>query len=166
MAAGDIDLWEINEAFAVVPMKTARDLGVDLRVRRGRLHGADGIDVAPVAARALAAEADVDRVHLRAHGDLAAEARRRDEEVGEAGGPPSSREDERESPGARPGQRALGDPGREGGRDAGVDGVATLLEHAGAGLGREAVAGGAEFSCGRFGASGEGSVGSGGSNSW
>ncbi len=30
MAAADIDLWEINEAFAVVPMKTARDLGVGL----------------------------------------------------------------------------------------------------------------------------------------
>jgi len=30
MAAADIDLWEVNEAFAVVPMKTARDLGVDL----------------------------------------------------------------------------------------------------------------------------------------
>lgn len=30
MSAQDIDLWEINEAFAVVPMKTARDLGVDL----------------------------------------------------------------------------------------------------------------------------------------
>jgi acetyl-CoA C-acetyltransferase len=30
MEASDIDLWEINEAFAVVPMKTARDLGVDL----------------------------------------------------------------------------------------------------------------------------------------
>jgi acetyl-CoA C-acetyltransferase len=30
MAAKDVDLWEINEAFAVVPMKTARDLGVDL----------------------------------------------------------------------------------------------------------------------------------------
>jgi acetyl-CoA C-acetyltransferase len=30
MAAGDIDLWEINEAFAVVPMKTARDLGVEM----------------------------------------------------------------------------------------------------------------------------------------
>ena len=30
MTPGDIDLWEINEAFAVVPMKTARDLGVDL----------------------------------------------------------------------------------------------------------------------------------------
>jgi acetyl-CoA C-acetyltransferase len=30
MQAGDIDLWEVNEAFAVVPMKTARDLGVDL----------------------------------------------------------------------------------------------------------------------------------------
>lgn len=30
MAASDIDLWEVNEAFATVPMKTARDLGVDL----------------------------------------------------------------------------------------------------------------------------------------
>ena len=30
MTAADIDLWEINEAFAVVPMKTARDLGVSL----------------------------------------------------------------------------------------------------------------------------------------
>jgi acetyl-CoA C-acetyltransferase len=30
MAASDIDLWEINEAFAVVPMKAARDLGVSL----------------------------------------------------------------------------------------------------------------------------------------
>jgi acetyl-CoA C-acetyltransferase len=30
MAASDIDLFEINEAFAVVPMKTARDLGVDM----------------------------------------------------------------------------------------------------------------------------------------
>lgn len=30
MQADDIDLWEINEAFAVVPMKTARDLGLGL----------------------------------------------------------------------------------------------------------------------------------------
>ena len=30
MQPGDIDLWEINEAFAVVPMKTARDLGLDM----------------------------------------------------------------------------------------------------------------------------------------
>ena len=30
LQASDIDLWEINEAFAVVPMKTARDLGVNL----------------------------------------------------------------------------------------------------------------------------------------
>jgi len=30
MAPSDIDLWEINEAFATVPMKTARDLGVSL----------------------------------------------------------------------------------------------------------------------------------------
>jgi len=30
MDAKDIDLFEINEAFAVVPMQTARNLGVDL----------------------------------------------------------------------------------------------------------------------------------------
>jgi acetyl-CoA C-acetyltransferase len=33
MAVGDIDLWEVNEAFAAVPLKTIRDLGLDpLRV--------------------------------------------------------------------------------------------------------------------------------------
>lgn len=30
LRASDIDLWEINEAFAVVPMQTARNLGVSL----------------------------------------------------------------------------------------------------------------------------------------
>ncbi|RTL38599.1 MAG: acetyl-CoA C-acetyltransferase [Burkholderiales bacterium] len=30
MQARDVDLWEINEAFAAVPLKTARDLGLDL----------------------------------------------------------------------------------------------------------------------------------------
>jgi acetyl-CoA C-acetyltransferase len=30
MKASDVDLWEVNEAFAVVPMKTARDLGVEM----------------------------------------------------------------------------------------------------------------------------------------
>ena len=30
LSVADIDLWEINEAFATVPMKTARDLGVSL----------------------------------------------------------------------------------------------------------------------------------------
>ncbi|MFO0755749.1 MAG: acetyl-CoA C-acetyltransferase [Byssovorax sp.] len=29
MKVGDIDLWEINEAFATVPMQTARKLGID-----------------------------------------------------------------------------------------------------------------------------------------
>lgn len=29
MTVGDIDLWEINEAFGVVPIKTIRDLGID-----------------------------------------------------------------------------------------------------------------------------------------
>ena len=32
MQASDIDLWEINEAFAAVPMKTARDFGVSLDI--------------------------------------------------------------------------------------------------------------------------------------
>ena len=30
MAARDVDLWEINEAFAVVPMKAARELDIDM----------------------------------------------------------------------------------------------------------------------------------------
>ncbi len=30
MAPSDVDLWEINEAFAAVPLKTARDLGIAL----------------------------------------------------------------------------------------------------------------------------------------
>jgi acetyl-CoA C-acetyltransferase len=29
MRAADIDLWEVNEAFAAVPLKTIRDLGLD-----------------------------------------------------------------------------------------------------------------------------------------
>ena len=29
MTVGDIDLWEINEAFAAIPLKTTRDLGLD-----------------------------------------------------------------------------------------------------------------------------------------
>jgi acetyl-CoA C-acetyltransferase len=29
MVASDVDLWEINEAFAAVPMKTQRDLSLD-----------------------------------------------------------------------------------------------------------------------------------------
>ena len=29
MEVGDIDLWEINEAFATVPLETMRRLGVD-----------------------------------------------------------------------------------------------------------------------------------------
>ncbi|MGN6109251.1 MAG: acetyl-CoA C-acyltransferase, partial [Kofleriaceae bacterium] len=29
MNVGDIDLWEINEAFAAVPLQTARELGID-----------------------------------------------------------------------------------------------------------------------------------------
>ena len=37
MEVGDIDLWEINEAFAVVPMKTMRDLEID--PERVNVHG-------------------------------------------------------------------------------------------------------------------------------
>lgn len=32
MQASDIDLWEINEAFAAVPMKTAKDFGVSMDI--------------------------------------------------------------------------------------------------------------------------------------
>ncbi|WP_435980532.1 acetyl-CoA C-acetyltransferase [Psychrobacter sp. DM4] len=32
MSASDIDLWEINEAFAAVPMNTAHDLGISLDI--------------------------------------------------------------------------------------------------------------------------------------
>ena len=39
MQASDIDLWEINEAFAVVPMKTARDLGLDMDMDRVNVNG-------------------------------------------------------------------------------------------------------------------------------
>ena len=50
LQASDIDLWEINEAFAAVPMKTARDLGVSLdrvnvnggAIAMGRPLGATG----------------------------------------------------------------------------------------------------------------------------
>ena len=50
MTPKDIDLWEVNEAFAVVPMKTARDLGVDMErvnvnggaIAMGRPLGATG----------------------------------------------------------------------------------------------------------------------------
>ena len=37
MEVSDIDLWEINEAFAVVPMKTMRDLEID--PERVNVHG-------------------------------------------------------------------------------------------------------------------------------
>ena len=39
MQASDIDLWEINEAFAVVPMKTARDLGLGMDMDRVNVNG-------------------------------------------------------------------------------------------------------------------------------
>lgn len=32
MEVSDIDLWEINEAFATVPLKTAKDLGLNLDI--------------------------------------------------------------------------------------------------------------------------------------
>ena len=50
--------------------------------------------------------------------------------------------DEHEAAAARASQRALGDPGRERGCDAGVDGVPAGVEDACAGLGGHGVAGG------------------------
>ena len=48
--------------------------------------------------------------------------------------------DEHEPARARPGERALGDPGREGGSDAGVDGVSAVRQHLRARFGGERMA--------------------------
>ena len=79
-AVKDIDLWEINEAFAVVPLQTARKLGIDRRShqrqrRRDRARPParrDRRDPARHRARRARALEQVDRadhaVHRRRHG--------------------------------------------------------------------------------------------------
>ena len=104
-----------------------------LETRRGAGHGTGGLaDPEDLGGLAVAAEGDVDRVHLRLGGRRAADPGRRDEEVRHPRRPPVGRDDEREAAGPRAGQRALGHPGRERGGHAGVDRVAALLEHPGA----------------------------------
>ena len=80
MTIDDIDLWEINEAFAAIPLKTIRDLGIDpdkVNVNGGAIAlghpiGATGGDADPDRARRARAARPVDRVdhdvHRRRHG--------------------------------------------------------------------------------------------------
>ena len=65
-----------------------------------------------------------------------------DEEVEQARAAVVGAVHEHEAAAARAGERALGDPGGEAGRDAGVDGVSAGREHPRTGLGGHLVAGG------------------------
>ena len=104
------------------------EAGGRARHRAGR--GAD-----PEHLRRLAVEVDVDRLHLGRAAALAPEARGRDEEVEQAVAAVAGAVDEHEPAGPRPGQRALGHPRGERGRDARIDGVPALGEDARPGLG-------------------------------
>ena len=104
--------------------------------------GAGGLaDVEDLGRLAVAAETDVDRLHLGSRRDGATESRGGDEEVRHPGGTAVGGKDEGETSRPRAGERALGHPGGKCSRDAGVDGVSTLLEDAGARRGGESVAG-------------------------
>src|SRR5207302_8451374 len=92
------------------------------RDRAGR--GADVEDLVRVAER------DVDVVHRAALAGLEAAAGNVDEEVEQPGAAVVAAVDEHEAAAAGAGQRALSHPRGEGGRDARVDGVAALGEHA------------------------------------
>ena len=102
----------------------------------GARRGADVEDLIRVA------EGDVDVVHRAALVGFEAAAGDVDEEVEQPCPAVVAAVDEHETAAARAGERALCHPRREGGRDARVDGVAALGEHAGAGLGGQRVAGG------------------------
>jgi len=103
-----------------------------LEAERGAGHRARRLaDPEHLRRLAVAAEADVDRVHLRAARPRQAEPRSRDEEVGDARRAAVRGQDERKPAGPRARERALGDPAGERGRDTGVDRVAAFLERPG-----------------------------------
>ncbi len=105
-------------------------------------HGAGRLaDPEHLSRLAVPAEGDIDRMHLGLGGRRTADSRRRDEEVRHPRRPPIRGNDEGEASGSRSRQRALGHPGGERGRHAGVDGVSALLEHPRAGGGGQQVAG-------------------------
>ena len=89
--------------------------------------------------RRRAVEVDVDRLHVRLRRLARALSGQRDEEVEQPIAPVARAVHEQKAAGRRPGQRALGDPGGEGRREAGVDGVSALLEDLGARLGGQPV---------------------------
>ncbi len=95
------------------------------RARNGAGGLADPEDLRRVA---VAAEPDVDRVHLRTPRHRSATPGRRDEKVRHPRRPPVRGGDQGEATRPRPGQRALGYPGGERGRHAGVGGVPALFE--------------------------------------
>ena len=111
-----------------------------LEARHGTWHGAGpGPDEEDLRRRPV--EVDVDRLHVRLDRPAGALPGQRDEEVEQAirlvAGPVHEQEPARR----RPRERALGDPGGEGGGEARVDGVAALGKDFGAGLGRQRVPG-------------------------
>jgi hypothetical protein len=111
--------------------------------RAGATSSAQGGRPDPVRDQVLAVERDVDDGHGRrgeagrksAPGD-------RDEEIERAVGAVAGAVDEHEPAAAGPGERALGHPRDEAGRDAGVDRVAALRERACACLDGQRMAGG------------------------
>ena len=107
-------------------------------------HTGDGsgrrADVEHLLRRAV--EVDVDLLHLPALARRRPKARHRDEEVEEPRAPVARPVDEHETAATGTRERALGDPGGEGGGDARVDGVPARGEHARARLGGHGMAGG------------------------
>jgi hypothetical protein len=116
---------------------------VGLREPRDRARNGDGGRPDPVRDQVVAVERDVDDGHGRR-----GEAGRKpspgdcDEEIERAVGAVAGAVDEHEPAAAGPGERALGHPRDEAGRDAGVDRVAALRERACACLDGQRMAGG------------------------
>jgi hypothetical protein len=78
---------------------------------------------------AIAAEADIDRVHRSSGRGRKSAAGRRDEEIGDPWGSAVTGNDQGEATRAGPGKGAFGDPGGKRGCHAGIDRVSTLAEH-------------------------------------
>ena len=135
-APGELDRGREQLTPRERPERPVRLLKAGRGSGNGARRGADVEDLIRVA------EGDVDVVHGGALVGLEAAAGDVDEEVEQPRSAVVAAVDEHETAAAGAGERALGHPRREGSRDAGVDGVAALGEHARAGLGGQRVAGG------------------------
>ena len=118
--------------------------GVDRPEPRSRAgHGARGLaDPEHLGRRAVAAKADIDRVHRGAFRRPPAESGRGDEEVGEPRRTPIGGHHEREAARTRPGQRALGNPAGKRRSHARIDRIAALFEDARPGRRSQRMSGG------------------------